>query len=192
MTTMTRSVFLPFISFFLLLTLGASTTLAKPRYNRTVEEYKIPDITLINQDGEKVRLVEYLDTGKPVILEFIFATCTTICPILSIGFTNLQEKLGPEAANLRLVSISIDPEHDTPEVMKSYLQRYEAQPGWDFLTGSISDINQTMRAFDAYVSDKMGHRPLIFLHSPKENTWVRIDGLMSGKELKDEYLRLKK
>ncbi|MBU1232709.1 MAG: SCO family protein, partial [Proteobacteria bacterium] len=78
MTTMTRSVFLPFISFFLLLTLGASTTLAKPRYNRTVEEYKIPDITLINQDGEKVRLVEYLDTGKPVILEFIFATCTTI------------------------------------------------------------------------------------------------------------------
>ncbi|MBU0960610.1 MAG: SCO family protein [Proteobacteria bacterium] len=189
---MTRSVFLPFISFFLLLTLGASTTLAKPRYNRTVEEYKIPDITLINQDGEKVRLVEYLDTGKPVILEFIFATCTTICPILSIGFTNLQEKLGPEAANLRLVSISIDPEHDTPEVMKSYLQRYEAQPGWDFLTGSISDINQTMRAFDAYVSDKMGHRPLIFLHSPKENTWVRIDGLMSGKELKDEYLRLKK
>ncbi|MBU0942863.1 MAG: SCO family protein [Proteobacteria bacterium] len=166
--------------------------MAKPRYNRTVEEYKIPDITLINQDGERVPLVKYLDTEQPVILEFIFATCTTICPILSIGYTNLQDQLGAEAANLRLVSISIDPEYDTPEVMKAYLQRYNAQPGWDFLTGSIGDINVAMRAFDAFVPDKMGHRPLIFLRSPKEKTWVRIDGLMSGKELKNEYLQLKK
>lgn len=191
MTTTTRSILSLFIISFFLLTLSTTHTLAKPRYNSSVEEYEIPDITLINQDGSNVRLVEYLDTEQPVILEFIFATCTTICPILSIGFTNLQKQLGPEAANVRLVSISIDPEHDTPEVMKNYLQRYEAQPGWDFLTGSISDINKSMRAFDAYVSDKMGHRPLIFLRSPKEKTWVRIDGLMSGKELKNEYLRLK-
>ncbi len=191
MTTITRTIFSLFVISFFLLAINIPHTLAKPRYNRTVEKYEIPDVTLINQNGKNVSLVEYLDTEKPVILEFIFATCTTICPILSIGFTNLQKQLGPEAANVRLVSISIDPEYDTPEVMKTYLQRYEAQPGWDFLTGSISDINKSMRAFDAYVSDKMGHRPLIFLRSPKEKTWVRIDGLMSGKELKSEYLRLK-
>lgn len=190
---MTRSISpLSVISFFIIICLCATQAFAKPRYNKSVEEYSIPDVTLINQNGEKVRLQEYLDTDQPVILEFIFATCTTICPILSIGFTNLQEQLGPEAADLRLVSISIDPEHDTPEVMKAYLLRYEARPGWDFLTGSISDINKSMRAFDAYVSDKMGHRPLIFLRSPKDKTWVRIDGLMSGKELKNEYLHLKK
>lgn len=176
----------------LFLTLSAQQIFAKQRYNRTVEEYTIPDVTLINQNGETVPLVHYLDTKQPIILEFIFTTCTTICPILSIGFTNLQEQLGPDAADLRLVSISIDPEHDTPEVMKTYLQRYKALPGWDFLTGSISDINKSMRAFDAYVSDKMGHRPLIFLRAANDTKWVRIDGLMSGKELKNEYLHLKK
>jgi hypothetical protein len=48
-----------------------------------------------------------------------------------------------------------------------------------------------MKAFDAHVSDKMGHRPLIFLHAPGEKTWIRLDGLMSGEELKNEYLKLK-
>jgi protein SCO1 len=187
-----RTFFLFSISLFLLLTLSVTQALAKPRYKRTVEEYKIPNITLINQDGKDIHLVEYLNAEQPVIVEFIFATCTTICPILSIGYTNLQAQLGPEARNLRLVSISIDPEYDTPEVMKAYLQRYKAQPGWDFLTGSVEDIALTMRAFDAYVSDKMGHRPLIFLRSPVEKKWVRIDGLVSGKELKSEYLQLKK
>jgi protein SCO1 len=183
---------LSIITYFLLIIISAHPALAKPRYTKSVEEYTIPDISLINQKGEKVQFKEYLNTDQPVILEFIFATCTTICPILSIGFTNLQQKLGPEASNLRLVSISIDPEHDTPEVMKTYLQRYKAQPGWDFFTGDVKDITLLMQAFDAYVSDKMGHRPLTFLRSPKGDKWVRINGLMSGKALKNEYLQLVK
>lgn len=166
---------------------------AKQRYVRTLEKYTIPDVTLINQDGKTIDLKHYLgDTDKNVVLEFIFATCTTICPILSIGLTNLQKKLGDEAGGVQLVSISIDPEHDTPRVMKEYLKRYNGGPGWDFLAGSLEDINRTMRAFDAYVSDKMGHRPLVFLHAPKAETWVRIDGLLSGRELKKEYLLLEK
>ncbi len=163
---------------------------AKQRYVRTLEKYTIPDVTLINQDGKTIALKQYLDTDKNVVLEFIFATCTTICPILSIGLTNLQKQLGDEVGGAQLVSISIDPEHDTPRVMKEYLKRYNAGPGWDFFTGSLEDINRTMRAFDAYVADKMGHRPLIFLHAPKAETWVRIDGLMGGRELKKEYLQL--
>lgn len=192
MKTTLRSPFvLPVISFFLLLTFSTSQAMAKPRYIRTVEEYTIPNHNLINQDGEKILLNDYLDTEQPVILEFIFATCTTICPILSIGFTNLQQDLGlEEAGKVRLVSISIDPEYDTPKVMKAYLKRYQAQPGWDFFTGKVNDIIQIMIAFDANVSDKMGHRPLTFLRSPKDKTWVRIDGLMSGKELKNEYLQI--
>jgi protein SCO1 len=193
MKTMIRpALSLSVITFCLLFTFSATLAIAKPRYIKTIEKYEIPDVTLVNQNGEKIRLQEHLNSKQPIILEFIFATCTTICPILSIGFTNLQKQLGPEAGNLRLVSISIDPEHDTPEVMKAYLQRYNAQPGWDFFTGSIKDVTQSMQAFDAYVPDKMGHRPLIFLKSPKEKTWVRIDGLMSGKELKGEYVQLKK
>lgn len=191
-TTLHSPFILSVISFFLLVTFSTSLAIAKPRYTRTIKEYTIPNVSLINQDDEKVLLKDYLDTEQPVIFEFIFATCTTICPILSIGFSNLQYDLGPEeAGKVRLVSISIDPEHDTPNVMKAYLKRYKAQPGWEFFTGTVQDVTQIMQAFDANVSDKMGHRPLTFLRSPKEKKWVRIEGLMSGKELKNEYLQIK-
>lgn len=159
---------------------------------RTVAEYKVPDITLINQDGQQLQLTEYLNTEKFVVLEFIFATCTTICPILTANFTSLQTELGKDINNVRMVSISIDPEHDTPVILKRYLEKFNAQPGWDFLTGRLEDITQIMKAFNAHVSDKMGHRPLIFLHAPGQKKWVRLDGLMSGETLKKEYLKLKK
>lgn len=141
---------------------------------RTVVEYKVPDITLINQDGQQVQLTEYLNTEKFVVLEFIFATCTTICPILTANFTSLQTELDKDINNVRMVSISIDPEHDTPVILKRYLEKFNAQPGWDFLTGRLEDITQMMKAFNAHVSDKMGHRPLIFLHAPGQLSLIHI------------------
>jgi protein SCO1 len=157
------------------------------RYQRTVEHYTVPDVVLINQDGAKVHLKKLLETDKPVILDFIFGTCTTICPVLSVGFANLQHKLGPDAGNVRLVSISIDPEHDTPEVMKEYLKRYRGKPGWDFLTGSRQDIDRVMKAFNAYVSNKMDHMPLNLLRSPVDGRWISLYGLMSSIDLMNEY-----
>ena len=138
----------------------------------------------------QVKLDEFMDSDRPVLVDFIFGTCTTICPVMSAGYSNLQRKLGEESEQVRLVSISIDPEHDTPEVMKSYLQRYRAKPGWDFLTGSRADIDKVMRAFDAYVPDKMSHRPVMFLRAPGEKEWIRIYGLVSTRELMEEYRQL--
>jgi protein SCO1 len=157
------------------------------RYQRTVEHYTVPDVVLINQDGAKIHLKKLLETDKPVILDFIFGTCTTICPVLSVGFANLQHKLGPDVGNVRLVSISIDPEHDTPEIMKEYLKRYRGKPGWDFLTGSRQDIDRVMKAFNAYVSNKMDHMPLNLLRSPVDGRWIRLYGLMSSTDFMNEY-----
>ena len=160
----------------------------KPKYQRTVHEYAIPDVTLINQDGKKVRLKSFLrPTDKIIILDFIFGTCTTICPVLSASFVNFQNKLGAEASKAQLVSISIDPEHDTPKVLKAYLKRYKAKSGWDFLTGSRENIDRVTSAFNAYTSDKMQHYPLTFVYSPVQDRWFRIDGLVATSELLDEY-----
>jgi protein SCO1/2 len=156
------------------------------KYERSVETFSIPDVVLINQLGERVRLKSLLETDQPVIVDFIYATCTTICPVLSAGFANLQKKLGPDAGEIRLVSITIDPENDTPGAMKVYLDRYQAGPGWDFLTGSRRDVDQVMRAFDAYFRDKMDHRPLSFIRSPQDGKWVRLNGLMSSGDLMNE------
>lgn len=163
---------------------------AEPKYRRTVERYEIPDVVLVNQNGSKVRLRQLVLSNKPVIVDFIYGTCTTICPILSASFTNLQKKLGPDVNKVHLVSVSIDPENDTPKVMKEYLARYRAKPGWDFLTGSREDINRVMRAFDAYIPDKMSHFPLNLMRSPKDGTWVRLNGLMSTADFLKEFQKV--
>lgn len=156
-------------------------------YVRSMEQYEMPPVTLMNQDRERVELEDLLSQDKPVLLDFIFATCTTICPVMSAGFSGLQGELGENSEEAQLVSISIDPEHDTPEVMAKYLKRYRAQPGWDFLTGSRADIEKVMRAFDSFVPDKMSHRPVTFLRAPGAEQWVKIDGLIGSADLIEEY-----
>lgn len=159
-------------------------------YQRSVEKYSIPDVTLINQDGKKVRLKSLVETGQPVVIDFIYGTCTTICPVLSAGFANLQRKLAVSGKNLRLISITIDPEHDTPKIMKEYLTRFRAKPGWDFLTGNRQDIDTVMRSLNAYIPDKMSHYPINLIRSPKDGTWVRLFGIMSSREFLEEYLKV--
>jgi len=153
---------------------------------RTIETYTVPDVTLVNQDGTRVKLKTLLDTGEPVILDFIFGTCTTICPVLSAGYANLQLKLPDQAKKVHLISITIDPENDTPKVMRDYLKRYRAKPGWDFYTGKREDIDKVMIAFNAYIPNKMLHYPLTLLREPKTGRWVRIFGLMSSSEFLEE------
>lgn len=181
------------ISPFLLLVLMTVILQAAPvqaeskKYKRTVEKYTIPDVVLVNQDGKKVRLQSLLKGDTPVVVDFIYGTCTTICPVLSAGFINLQSKLGSTGQNVRLISITIDPENDSPKVMKEYLKRYRAKPGWDFLTGSRADIDSVMKGFNAYIPDKMSHYPLNLIRDQKDGSWVRLFGLLGSREFLEEY-----
>src|SRR5512133_2007307 len=91
----------------LVMILGATSVHAEnKKYKRTVEKYTVPDVALVNQDGKKVRLLSILKDDAPVVVDFIYGTCTTICPVLSVGFINLQNKLGAAKQNVRLVSIT--------------------------------------------------------------------------------------
>jgi protein SCO1/2 len=162
---------------------GIAVEAGNKNYKKSIASYTVPDVVLVNQEGTKVRFKSYIETDKPVRLEFIYGTCTTICPILSAGFYSLQKKLGPDIQKVRLVSITIDPEHDTPKVLKEYLAKYHSKPGWDFLTGSRADIDRVMRSFDAYIPDKMSHYQLTLIRSPKDGRWTRVKELISGSDL---------
>ncbi len=109
-----------------------------------------------------------------------------------MSFAHLQKKLGEDLDKVRLVSISIDPDNDTPEILKEHLQKYGAQPGWDALTGKRENIIQVLKSFDAYVANKMDHFPLTILHAPGEKQWVRLYGLLSASDLRKEYEQLMK
>jgi protein SCO1 len=174
------------VSMLFVILIGSRADAEALKYKRTIENYTMPDVVLVNQNGTKVRFKELMNSKKPVIVDFIFGTCTTICPILSVSFANLQQKLGPDSQKVQLVSISIDPEHDTPKVMTEYLKRYRSKPGWDFLTGTRPDIDKVMYAFNAYIPNKMSHFPLTLIRSPGDGKWIRIFGLMGSAEFINE------
>jgi len=176
-------------SLCLCLSLTPAASADNKTYKRSVEKYTMPDVSLINQNGNRVRFKNFLSEDKPVVVDFIFATCTTICPVLSAGYASLQQRLGAEPGKVHLISITIDPENDTPAVLKDYLKRYRSKPGWDFLTGSRKDIDRVMKAFNAYIPDKMSHYALTFIRMPKEDSWIRINGMMSTSEFLAESRR---
>jgi protein SCO1/2 len=159
-------------------------------YARSVHAYDVPAVTLLDQDGREVPLASLLGSPEPVALNFIFTTCPTICPVMTATLAHMHRALGTDRNGLRTVSISIDPDYDTPAVLKTYAAHHDAGSEWQFLTGRADRIIEVQKAFDAYTGSKVNHRPLTLLKGSGSKTWVRIDGLAGGAELADEYRRL--
>jgi protein SCO1/2 len=162
----------------------------KKGYVRSEHQYDIPPVSLVGMDGEKTTLQQELDSDQTVMLNFIFTTCTTICPVLSATFYQLQNELGDESREVRMISISIDPEYDTPDRLKTYAERFNAGPQWRFLTGDRDDILAVEQAFDAFRGAKMNHDPLTFIKGGSSDSWVRITGIASAEEIINEYRQI--
>lgn len=165
---------------------------AKPGYGRSVVSYRLPEVTLVRTDGAKVSFPTEINDGKPVVLNFVYTTCTAICPILSQTFSEFQSRLGPDAGKLHMVSISIDPEQDTPERLAQYAKRHNAGPQWIHYTGTVEASVKLQRAFQAYYGDKMNHRPAVFMRAAPGKPWVRLDGFTTPDDLLKEYRELVK
>jgi protein SCO1/2 len=158
----------------------------RPPYSVTEGRYSVPDVKLLDESGAPVPLRTLLESDRPVALNFIFTTCTTICPVMTATFAQMRRTLGHAGDRVRFVSISIDPEYDRPEVLKEYAGRFGAREGWTFLTGDRPAIARVLQGFDAQTGSKMNHRPLTLLKRPHESSWIRIDGLASGEDLAHE------
>lgn len=159
------------------------------RVLRTEVQYSIPNVTLVREDGKMVALPAELDDGRPVLLNFIYTSCTTICPLSSQVFSQFQRGLTNGRERIHLVSISIDPEQDTPVRLRAYAGQYDAAPGWDHYTGTVAATNTVQRAFNAYRGDKMSHTPLTLMREAPGRPWVRIDGFATVGDLIAEYQR---
>lgn len=158
----------------------------KTNYQVSDARYEVPDVQLLDDAGASVILQDLLASDEPIALNFIFTTCTTICPVMTATFVQMQRELGDAAERVHLVSISIDPEYDRPEVLDAYASQFQAGGNWTFLTGDTKDIVNVLRSFDAYTGSKMSHRPITLLKRPDSESWVRIDGLASGQSLAHE------
>ena len=169
----------------LLLTAAAAATIS-----RSSVTYETPDVSLVRADGKRVSLPQELDDGRPVLLNFIFTTCSSICPLASRTLEEFQRKLGPQAAKLHLMSISIDPEEDTPARLRAYARKFHAGPEWQYYTGTVAASLAAQRAFDVYRGEKMSHTPVTLLQSAPGKPWLRIEGFVTPDELVDDYQKL--
>lgn len=151
--------------------------------NSSFSSSRIPDITVIDQHGNRLNFYSDLVKGRTVAINFIFTTCTTICPPLTATFRRVQQELAASEPDANLISISVDPETDTPERLKDFAGKFKAGPGWTFVTGDKTEITSLLSALGAGVSDKNDHTPMILIGNDMAGYWTRAYGLSSPTSL---------
>lgn len=161
-----------------------------PGVVRSERAYRLPDVKVVNADGKRMSLSQALDDGRPVVLNFIYTTCNAICPVTSQVFLEFRERLGAERSKVNMVSVSIDPEQDTPRRLTEYAQRFGSAGVWSHYTSSAAGSAEIQRALDAWRGDKMNHQPTTYLRAAPGKPWVRLDGFVSPEVLVQEYHQL--
>jgi len=138
----------------------------------------IPDVALVDQDGKPVRFYSDLVQGKVVMMNFIFTSCTTICPPMGATFAKVQKVLGERAGrDVHLISVSVDPATDTPERLKAWSQKLGAGPGWTLVTGGREEVTQLLKALGVYTASISDHTPLVLVGNDVQGRWTRAYGL---------------
>ena len=154
------------------------------RGRRAAKAPVIPDVMVLDQDNRQLHFYSDLVQGRKVAINFIFTTCTTICPPLTANFARIQKMMRARGEmDLHLISISVDPENDTPERLKSYATLFHAQPGWTFVTGNRADLERIWKAFNINLAAKQDHPPTVAIGNESLHQWVYASGLTTASKL---------
>ena len=152
---------------------------------------KLPELPLVNQDGVSGVVASDWVGDRIVVIDFIFTTCPLVCPLLSAVMASVQERIGDAAGTeVRLISISVDPATDIPPRLKDYAKKYDAGPGWSFLTGEKPVVDRVLKAFGAYSPDFADHAPMFLVGDAREGRWTRLYGFPTPERIVamiDEY-----
>ena len=144
----------------------------------------IPDVELLDQDGRKIHFYTDLVKGRTVVMNFIFTTCTTICPPLGATFARVQKELGEKVGrDVRFISISVDPATDTPERLKAWGAKFHAGDGWTFVTGNKPQVDQLLNALGASSARREDHSPTVLIGNDARGDWTRTYGLANTSQL---------
>lgn len=170
----------------LLLLVSAVDAAPAPDFRQAGLNY-FTDVELVDQNGEKVRFYTDLLAGKVVIINSFFATCNGSCPVMSGTFRKIQAALGNRLGrDVHLISISVDPETDTPEQLRKFAKAASAGPGWHFLTGDKKNVNQALYKLGLLTDTREGHTAVVLIGNEPKGVWKKAFGLAAA----DEVVRL--
>jgi len=157
---------------------GSQASAAQTRYGANY----FPNFTLTTQDGKQVRFYDDLLKDKIVAIDLIYTTCKYNCPVETALLAQVQKTLGDQVGkDIFFYSISIDPKHDTPGVLKAYAEKFHVGPGWLFLTGKEDEIDTISKKLGLYSapdpSNADGHTPTLLIGNVAAGQWMRLSAL---------------
>lgn len=145
---------------------------------------KYDDAVLTDQNGRQIKFKTDVIGDKIVVIDFVYTTCTTVCPVLTALMAKVQGELGEEAlAEVQFISVTVDPARDTPARLKEYAAKYGAKPGWVWLTGPTGRVNAVLKGFGAYAPNFEDHPPLVLVGDARSGQWTRFFGFGDPKDL---------
>lgn len=133
------------------------------------------DVVLLDQQGESRRFYSDLLKGKVVLITSFFSTCEGVCPLMNHKLKEIQDALGDKVGKeVYILSLSVDPERDTPARLKEYAQTLGAKPGWYFLTGKKQNVDWALYKVGMYVEAKEDHSTLLIVGNEPKGLWKKI------------------
>jgi protein SCO1 len=158
----------------------------KPRNGAAIY---LADLPLVDQNGKTVDLYKDFIAGRRIVLHSFFARCEGSCPVMMTTLQALQKQLGSRLGkDVSIVSITVDPDHDTPQVLADYAKRVQAKPGWHFLSGSSAQVNMALRRIGQYTDAPENHMNLIIVGNETDGDWRKMHGLAEMKAVVTEIL----
>lgn len=152
--------------------------------NANFADIVLPDAVLITQDGAKVSLQSDVVGDRIVVMDFVYTTCTTVCPVLSAIFSQVQNKLGDRLGHeVVMVSMSVDPNRDTPARLKSYATKLRAGDSWLWLTGRQQTVIEVLEELGAYTPNFADHPSMVLVGDGRSGQWSRFLGFPAADQI---------
>ena len=151
----------------------------------TFNSRKIANTRILDQNGKQLNFYDDLIKGKTVAINFIFTTCTTVCPPLTATFRKVQQTASERGLDVKFVSVSVDPVVDTPERLRAFAGKFNVDQGWTFVTGDKGEIDSLLQSLGVAVANRNDHTPMILIGNDSVDYWTRAYGLSSPSKLVD-------
>ena len=158
--------------------------MTKTSAETSAAEKYFTDVELLDQDGKKVRFYSDVLKGKTVVVNAFFTSCTSVCPPMNRNMQKIQEVLGDRVGrDVFLVSLTVDPEVDTPTRLKEYAKKFNAGRGWIFLTGKKENLDWALYKLGQYVEKKDDHKTIFIIGNEPTGLWKKAFGMANVAEL---------
>ncbi len=159
----------------------------KPAEPAKSTEVELLDRVLVDQNGDEIKFVSDVIGDRIVVMDFVYTSCTTVCPVISAVFGQVQDKLGEQLGDeVVLVSVSVDPVRDTPQRLKAYAATHNAKPGWIWLTGGKRTMDEVLDGLGAYSPNFEDHPSMVLVGDGRSGEWSRFFGFPSPDRLVDQ------